>query len=174
MAAKNKALAVGAAAESVRSNEYVQRLIEDDELRENIQEAYDSARAAYERIAGGKSPAKTLLDDNKVHAELENALASLHEATQMMRGKRDKSRRWTKVLAIALIGAGLALVLSEDVRKTVLDKLFGAEEEFEYTPTTTPAGYSSAPSSGATSPSGGAAKTAGTEAAAAKTGASSS
>ena len=33
----------------------------------------------------------------------------------------------------------LALVLSEDLRKALLDKLFGAEEEFEYTSTTTPA-----------------------------------
>jgi hypothetical protein len=40
---------------------------------------------------------------------------------------------------IALIGAGLAIALSEDLRKTVLDRLFGAEEEFEYSSTTTPA-----------------------------------
>jgi hypothetical protein len=33
---------------------------------------------------------------------------------------------------------GLALALSEDLRKKVLDALFGAEEEFEYTSTTTP------------------------------------
>ena len=30
------------------------------------------------------------------------------------------------------------LILSEDARKVVLDKLFGAEEEFEYASTTTP------------------------------------
>jgi len=38
-----------------------------------------------------------------------------------------------------LVGAGLALALSEGLRKKVLDALFGAEEEFEYTSTTTPA-----------------------------------
>ena len=31
----------------------------------------------------------------------------------------------------------IALVLSEDARKTVLDALFGAEEEFEYTSSNT-------------------------------------
>ncbi len=36
-----------------------------------------------------------------------------------------------------LVGAGLALALSEGLRKKVLDALFGAEEEFEYTSTTT-------------------------------------
>ena len=34
------------------------------------------------------------------------------------------------------MAAAVALVLSEDARKTVLDTLFGAEEEFEYTSTT--------------------------------------
>jgi hypothetical protein len=43
-----------------------------------------------------------------------------------------------KLLFVAMIGAVLALALSEDLRKAVLDKLFGAEEEFEYTSTTAP------------------------------------
>ena len=40
---------------------------------------------------------------------------------------------------IGVVGAGLALAVSEDLRKKVLDALFGAEEEFEYTSTTAPA-----------------------------------
>ena len=43
-----------------------------------------------------------------------------------------------KLLLIAFIGAVLAIALSEDLRKAVLDQLFGAEEEFEYTSTTAP------------------------------------
>jgi hypothetical protein len=35
------------------------------------------------------------------------------------------------------LGAGLALVGSEKLRSKVLDALFGAEEEFEYTPPAT-------------------------------------
>ena len=42
-------------------------------------------------------------------------------------------------LLIVAIGAGLALALSEGLRKKVLDALFGAEEEFDYSSTTTPA-----------------------------------
>ena len=37
-----------------------------------------------------------------------------------------------------MVGAGVALVASEGLRKKVLDALFGAEEEFEYTASTTP------------------------------------
>jgi len=37
---------------------------------------------------------------------------------------------------IAIVGAVIALAVSEGARKAVLDALFGAEEEFEYTSTT--------------------------------------
>ena len=47
---------------------------------------------------------------------------------------------------IVLIGGGLALAGSEDLRSKVLDALFGAEEEFEYTPPATAPSAPSAPS----------------------------
>jgi hypothetical protein len=43
------------------------------------------------------------------------------------------------MVVIGIVGAGLALALSEGLRKKVLDAMFGAEEEFEYSSTTTPA-----------------------------------
>jgi hypothetical protein len=42
------------------------------------------------------------------------------------------------LLVVGFVGAGLALAVSEGLRKKVLDALFGAEEEFEYSSTTTP------------------------------------
>ena len=51
----------------------------------------------------------------------------------MREPKKRKKSRLGRLVLLALIGAGLALVFSEDARKTVLDALFGAEEEFEYT-----------------------------------------
>lgn len=44
-----------------------------------------------------------------------------------------------KLVALAFIAAVAAVVLNEDVRRQVLDLLFGAEEEFEYESTTVPA-----------------------------------
>ena len=44
MAAKKKAAKAGAAAIAVKNSPYVQRLVEDEELRANIAQAYDSAR----------------------------------------------------------------------------------------------------------------------------------
>jgi hypothetical protein len=43
-----------------------------------------------------------------------------------------------KLLLLLLIAGVLALVLSKDVRSKVLDMLFGAEEEFDYSSTTMP------------------------------------
>jgi hypothetical protein len=41
-----------------------------------------------------------------------------------------------RALVLALVAAALAVALSEGVRNRVLDALFGAEEEFDYVPTT--------------------------------------
>ena len=141
MAVKSKRAAqsakkAGEAASSLRSNPYVQRLIEDDELRDNIRDAVESARDAYARIANGKGPG-AILEDKKVQKDLRQAAESLREASEQLRGKRKKSRLG-RIILIALIGAVIAVLLSEDIRKALLDKLFGAEEEFEYSSTTSP------------------------------------
>src|SRR5262245_15836644 len=137
--AQDSAKRVGDAASAIRSNPYVQRLIEDEDLRENIREAFEAARDAYTRISNGKGPSKALLDDKKVQRDLKRAAESMREASEQLRGKRKRKSRLGRLILIALLGAGLALLLSEDLRKAVLDKLFGAEEEFEYTSTTSPA-----------------------------------
>jgi hypothetical protein len=129
----------GDAARSVASNPYVRRLIEDEELRDNIRVAFEAAKDAYARMSNGKGPAKSLLDDKKVHRDLQEAARSFKEAADGIRGRRSGGGFGLgKALLIGIIGAALVLILSEDARKVVLDKLFGAEEEFEYTSTTTP------------------------------------
>jgi hypothetical protein len=123
------------AGRSAADNEYVRRLIEDEDLRENLQDAYQSAKRAYSRVNNGK-PAKKLMDDRKVHKELKHAAESLREASDQIRGKRER-HTFRNLLLLTIVGAILAIALSEDLRKAVLDRLFGAEEEFEYTSTTT-------------------------------------
>ena len=141
MAAKTKVAKRGvkSAGQTVRDNEYLQRLLEDAELRENLREAYESARKAYGRIANGKGPAKALLDDKRTHKELQNAASSLRDAAEGLRGKRKRKRGRGGKLLLLIVGGGVAaLFASEDLRKKVLDLVFGAEEEFEYSSTTTP------------------------------------
>jgi len=125
------------AARSAGSNPYVRRLIEDEELRSSVKDAFDAARKAYQRMSNGKGPVRALTEDKKVQRDLRTAAESLREASEHLRGK-SRHRPWGKLLLVGVVGAGLALVLSEDLRKAVLDRLFGAEEEFEYASQTTP------------------------------------
>jgi hypothetical protein len=127
------------AASSVGSNEYVRRMIEDEELRQSIRDAYDAGRAAYGRIQRQRRPAQALMDDRKVHKELRQAAENLREASDRLRGRSDRGHGFLKLLVVSIAGAAIALVVSEDLRKAVLDRLFGAEEEFEYTSATAPA-----------------------------------
>jgi hypothetical protein len=137
-AAKAGAGAVGAA-KAATSNPYVQRLANDEELRDNLRNAFESARKAYDRMSNGKGPAKALFDDKKTQRELKDAASSLKDAADALRGaKAKKKRRRGGLFTLVLVGGVAALVLSEGLRKKVLDALFGAEEEFEYTSTTTP------------------------------------
>jgi hypothetical protein len=139
MAAKKKAAKAGAAAVAVKNSPYVQRLVEDEELRDNLQQAYEYARSAANRVSNGKSPAKAVFDDKKLQRDIRELAFSLRDATVALREGPQKKRRggFGKVLIVGLIGAGLALALSEGLRKKVLDALFGAEEEFEYSSATT-------------------------------------
>jgi hypothetical protein len=145
MAAKKKAAKAGvgavAAGKAVRSNPYVQRFMQDEELRDNLRNAFVSARKAYGRV-DGKGPAKAL-DDKKVQRELKDAASSLKDATDALRGSKKRKGGKGRLLLLALVGIGLAFAFSEGLRKKALDALFGAEEEFEYTASTTPASSSS-------------------------------
>src|ERR1700720_3772983 len=123
MAAKDKAAKAGKAA---RSNPYVQRLIADEQLRENIRTAYEAGRSAYGRMNNGKAPTRALMEDKKLQKELRNAARALSDAGTALREspKKRRSGGLGRMLVIGLVGAGLALALSDGLRSKVLDMLF--------------------------------------------------
>jgi hypothetical protein len=137
-AAKTTATKAGKAAAGARSNPYVQRFVEDPELRDNVRDAIEHARVAYKRMSNGKKPAKALMEDRKLQKELREAADSLKEAGDSLRGKKRK-RRGRKLLLLMVVGAVAFIILNEGARKALMDRIFGAEEEFEYTSTTSPA-----------------------------------
>jgi hypothetical protein len=143
MAKKKKAAAAATAASAVtaaRTNPYVQRVIEDDDLRDNVRVAFEAARDAYDRLSNGKAPTKVIADDKKFHKNLQTAAEALKDAGSSLReGPKKKKRGVGRKLMLLVLAAGLALALSSDLRSKVLDALFGAEEEFDYTSTTAPA-----------------------------------
>jgi len=147
MAAKDKAEAAASAARTAGHNPYVQRIIQDAELRDNMVVAVEAARGAYARLNSGKTPAKALLDDKKLHKEFKRSADALREASVALRqapkgatpAKAKRKGGIGRLLLITIIGGAIALAASEGLRNKVLDALFGAEEEFDYSSNTTPA-----------------------------------
>ncbi len=145
MAAKNKAAKAAAAAQSATGNPYLQRIIQDEELRQNVVTAIEAGRKALGRLNNGKAPAKALVDDKKLHAELKRSAEALRDASAALREapKRSTPKKRKggigRLLLLALVGGAVAIAVSEDLRNKLLDALFGAEEEFDYTSNTSPA-----------------------------------
>jgi hypothetical protein len=80
------------------------------------------------------------MEDKKFQKNVKQSADALKEASTALRDgpKRKRGGGFGKLLLLAIIGGGLAIALSEDVRNKVLDLLFGKEEEFDYTSTTAP------------------------------------
>ena len=141
MASKgSRAAKARSAAEGAWTNPYVRRVVEDAELRDNVRTAFESGRAAYGRLNSGKAASKQILEDKKVHREMQKAAEALRDVGLALSEGRKKKRRGgiAKLLLVAIVGGVVALAVSESLRNKVLDLLFGAEEEFDYTSTTTP------------------------------------
>jgi len=131
-----------------KANPYLQRLIADSDLRDNVSTAIDSAKSAYNRLIGSKAPQKALLQDKKLQGDITSAAEAVRDATLALSNApnykaKKKGLGLGRMLLVLLIGGGAAVAGSEKLRSKVLDTLFGAEEEFQYTPpvgsTTTPA-----------------------------------
>jgi hypothetical protein len=122
---------------TARENPYMQRLVEDEELRDSLKNAFEAAKGAYGRATSNGSAVKAVTSDKKVQRDLHTAAENLRDASERLRApKKRKKSRLGRFVLLAIVGAIVALIVSEDARKTVLDALFGAEEEFEYTSTT--------------------------------------
>ncbi|MFI5003946.1 MAG: hypothetical protein ACHQE6_02925 [Solirubrobacterales bacterium] len=142
MAAKDSIGKASAAARAAQRNQYIKRVIEDEDLRANLLAAYTAARSAYGRVGNGKPPTKALFEDRKLQRELLEAAVALREASNALKEPPKRKRRrggLGRTLLLALVAGALALALSESLRSKVLDLLFGAEEEFDYSSTTMPA-----------------------------------
>ena len=76
-----------------------------------------------------------MTSDKKVQKDLRTAAESLREASERLRAPKKREEPPRPPHPLRPGRPAIALVVSEDARKTVLDALFGAEEEFEYTTT---------------------------------------
>jgi hypothetical protein len=130
-----------------KANPYLQRLLEDAELRDNVRTAVESGKSAASRLSSAKAPQKAIIEDKKLQHELRAAFEAGRDVAMALsdapkRSKPKKKSGFGRKVLFLVVAAGAALALSEGLRSKVLDTLFGAEEEFQYTP---PAGTPTPP-----------------------------
>lgn len=142
MAARTKKAKKAATAAAATTSPWVQRLVDDEDLRDNFRVAFEAAKDAYDRISADGKNAKALVEDKKLKKDLNKAADALKDAGAALKeGPKKQPKRKGgagRKLLLLVVGAGIALAVSEDLRTKVLDLLFGKEEEFEYTSTTAP------------------------------------
>jgi hypothetical protein len=135
MAAKDRIGKVGEAARAAQRSRYMQRLLEDEDLRGSLMTAYGAARSAYGRMSNGKPATQALFEDRKLQRELKEAATAIRDASSALREQPKRRRRPRGVLVLIVAGA-LAIALTPSLRSKVLDMLFGAEEQFDYNSST--------------------------------------
>src|SRR3712207_1185155 len=112
MAKKTKAAKAGASTAAPTATPYVQRLVQDEELRDNLWTAFESGCTAYCPLSNGKGPTKALLDDKKLQKENKNAADSLRDASEARREGPKKKRRkggLGRLVLLSIVGVGVAL-----------------------------------------------------------------
>src|SRR3954466_6389996 len=102
--ANKKVQKAGKAAQSARSNPYVQELIEDEDLRQNIVQAFESARDAYGRLSNGKSPTKQVFEDKKLQKHIRDTAGSVRDVSVGLYEAPKKQRSGGGLGRVLLLG----------------------------------------------------------------------
>jgi hypothetical protein len=121
---------------------YVERALRDKELRENVRNAYTSARAVYDELASRRKmsdAASRLAGDKEIQDELRNAVEELRNAAgrvkDVRRGSPEPARAaWNGLLLVVGIALGILLnpITGPAVRRLLARKLFGGGNGFVY------------------------------------------
>src|SRR5579871_5087302 len=75
-----------------KANPYIQRLINDARLRENVRIALDSGKSAYGRLNNGKAPTKAVLQDKKLQRDIRHAFEAARDAVESLQEAPKKQR----------------------------------------------------------------------------------
>jgi hypothetical protein len=115
---------------------YVDRALHDEDLRDNVKNALDSARAVYNELIGGRGAVALgtrVATDKDLQKELKNIVEELREASERMQGRKDHGGRNSTLLLVGIaLGILFNPVSGPQTRKWLSDRLFGGGDEFTY------------------------------------------
>lgn len=115
---------------------YVRRAVNDDEVRENLKDAFYAAKEIYDELFGGRSRialAQRVATDTDIHENLRKISDDLRATVDRVQGKQDHTGRNIFLLLVGVvIGVLFNPYSGPQTRKWLKDKVFGAEPEFSY------------------------------------------
>jgi hypothetical protein len=121
---------------------YVERALRDEELRDNIRNAYTSARAVYEELGSRKKmsdAASQLAGDKDIQDELRNAIDELRNASRRVKAVKNgapepaQAARNGLLLTLGIvIGLLVNPITGPALRRAIGKKLFGSGNGFVY------------------------------------------
>jgi hypothetical protein len=120
---------------------YVERALRDEELRENVRNAYESARNIYDELVarrGVAGVATRVATDKEIQAELRTAVEELRKAAGRVQGAKREAEPSGPGAALLMAGIALGILFNPltgpQTRKWLADRLFsgGSDDEFTY------------------------------------------
>ena len=112
---------------------YVERALHDEQLRDNVKNAFDSARAIYDELVGNRGLVTTagrVATDKDIQDQLRKTVEELRTAADRLQGR--KQQHAARNSTLLLIGIALGILFNPATgpatRKFISDKLFGGDD----------------------------------------------
>jgi hypothetical protein len=131
-----------AASAAASARPYVERALRDKELRDNIRNAYFSARAVYDELASRRKvsdAASRLAADKEIQDELRNAIDEIRNAAGRVKSVKHGSPEPARAIrntVTLLLGIAIGLLVNPitgpAIRRVLARKLFGSGNGFVY------------------------------------------
>jgi hypothetical protein len=111
---------------------YVQRALQDEEVRENVKSAIAAAREIYDELIGARKPsavAARVATDKEIQDNLRSALDDLKNAANRVQGKSEHTaRNATLLLTGIVLGILFNPVTGPQTRRWLSDRILGESE----------------------------------------------
>ena len=115
---------------------YVERALHDAELRDNVRNAYESARSIYSELMGHRGVsgvATRVATDKDIQDELRSTIEGLRKAADRVQGNEPKKSRNGGLLLLGIVlGILFNPLTGPATRKWLSSRAFGGGDDFTY------------------------------------------